>query len=114
MPKRYFIVKDKYKAILPPEFSNSQANRGERWIQVRQVKVMINKALVGDVELHSDLIKRDFDCDHFVMYSNEQVPGLPMKYEWNSLDQEINFWFTDMKGNRIQPENFTIVMLLCY
>lgn len=111
MPKRYWIIKNQYKKTLPPEFINS---REQKWIQVRQFKALKNKTLVGDIELHSDLIKRDYDCDHFVMYGNEQVPGLPMKYEYNSTDKDVNVWFTDMAGNEVIPDYFTIVMLLNY
>ena len=111
MPKTYWIMKDVYTQTLPPEFTSS---RGPRWIQVRQCKAIKNNALIGDIELHSDIVKRDYFADHFIMYGNEQVPYKPMKYAYNSTDRNVNVWFTLMDGTEVKPDHFTIVMLLCY
>ena len=104
-------MKDVYSRTLPPEFTISQ---NPRWIQVRQFKAIKDNALIGDIELHSDLVKRDYDADHLVMYGNESIPAKPMKYEYNSTDKNINVWFTSMDGTQIFPDHFTIIMLLNY
>lgn len=118
MGKTYFIMKNKYTMTLPPEFINS---KNQRFIEVRQCKALVQNAdnqiggLVGDLELHSDLIKRDYYADHFILYCNEPPPGeKPMKYAWESTDKEVTIWFTDMAGTVVEPKYFTVIMLLTF
>ena len=108
--KRYWIIKNDKNARLPADFVSS-TNR--KWIEIRQCKAKFHDVLIGDVELHSDLIKRDHDCDYFVMYVNE-LPVKPKKYEYNTTERDVRFWFTEMDGNNIDVEYFTVECLLIY
>ena len=84
--KRYFVTSETANKF-PPEFINS---RNRKFIIVRNCKVLFEKAVVDDVELHA--------C----------------KYEYFGDYPYFNIWFTDMHGNMIKPDAFTVRFLLVY
>ena len=92
--KRYFVTSEKGNKF-PPEFINSK-NR---------------KYIV--VELHADFVKVDHHKNHFVNFVND-LKYDPCKYEYFGQYPFFNIWFTDMKGNMIEPEAFTVRLLLIY
>ena len=51
--KRYFVTSETGNKF-PPEFINS---RNRKYIVVRNCKVLFEKAIVDDVELHADFVK---------------------------------------------------------
>ena len=71
------------------------------------------KAIVDDVELHADFVKVDHHKNHFVNFVND-LKFDPCKYEYFGQFPYFNIWFTDMKGNLIEPEAFTLRLLLIY
>ena len=107
--KRYFVTSENSNRF-PPEFINS---RNRKYIVVRNAKVLFNKAIVGDVELHADFVKVDHYKDYFVNYVDD-LKHDPCKYEYFGAFPHFNLWFTDMHGNMIQPDAFTVRLLLIY
>lgn len=107
--KRYFITSE-HSNIFPPEFI---ASRNKKYVIVRNCKVLFNKALVGDVELHADFIHVDHYNNYFVNYVDD-IKYDPCKYEYLSNFPNFNIWFTDMKGNIIKPDSFKVRLLLIY
>ena len=71
------------------------------------------KAIVDDVELHADFVKVDHHKNHFVNFVND-LKFDPCKYEYFGQYPYFTIWFTDMKGNLIEPEAFTLRLLLIY
>jgi hypothetical protein len=120
--KRYWIISsaptlrndltatNKVEVKLPVFFTNSMNNR---FIEVRNCKVIYRNALVNDVKFHSDLVKEDPFDDHFVCFTNE-VLVKPKKYRWNSSDKTITFWFTNMNNQEVEIDQYHIDILLMY
>ena len=107
--KRYFVTSETGNKF-PPEFINS---RNRKYIVVRNCKVLFEKAIVDDVELHADFVKVDHHKNHFVNFVND-LKFDPCKYEYFGQYPYFTIWFTDMKGNLIEPEAFTLRLLLIY
>ncbi len=107
--KRYYITSN-VSNTFPPEFI---ASRKRKFIVVRNCKVLFNKAIVGDVELHADFVKVDHYDNYFVNFVDD-IKHDPCKYEYYGTYPMFNIWFTDMKGNMIIPEAFKLRLLLIY
>ena len=112
--KRYFVTSETANKF-PPEFINS---RNRKFIIVRNCKVLFEKALfekavVDDVELHADFVKVDHYKNYFVNFVND-LKYDPCKYEYFGDYPYFNIWFTDMHGNMIKPDAFTVRILLVY
>jgi hypothetical protein len=95
---------------LPPFFINS---RNDKYIVVRNCKVIIADALVNDVKFHSDIVREHPYDDHFICFTNELMVK-PKKYKWNSTSTTFNIWFTNMKNANINPIDYHIDILLIY
>ena len=91
--KRYFVTSETGNKF-PPEFINS---RNRKYIVVRNCKVLFEKAIVDDVELHADFVKVDHHKNHFVNFVND-LKFDPCKYEYFGQYPYFTIWFTDMKG----------------
>ena len=90
------------------------ASKNKRYIIVEQCKAIINDELVGDVILHADFIERDYYLDCSCCFVNEQPNKDTAKYEYNGYKRDFKVWFTDMKQQIIEPEAFTLRLLLIY
>ena len=125
--KRYFVTSETGNKF-PPEFINSRNRKYivvrnckvlfekaivDKYIVVRNCKVLFEKAIVDDVELHADFVKVDHHKNHFVNFVND-LKFDPCKYEYFGQYPYFTIWFTDMKGNLIEPEAFTLRLLLIY
>ena len=117
--KRYFVTSETANKF-PPEFINSRNrkfiivnSRNRKFIIVRNCKVLFEKAVVDDVELHADFVKVDHYKDYFVNFVND-LKYDPCKYEYFGDYPYFNIWFTDMHGNMIKPDAFTVRILLVY
>ena len=110
MPKRYFHTQN-IEFTLPEDFVFS---RNKKYIVVQYVGAIVNKVIVGDLMVHSDIIERDADCDSFIMLANRRQTKY-RKYEiLNRTKRNFKIWFTDLFGNVIVPEAFILSCLLIY
>jgi hypothetical protein len=120
MQKRYFPVSStefgtaplgkKLNIPLPIFFKNSN---NEKHIIVRNCKIVINNVIVNDIKLYSDIVSNDAYDDHFICFTNELMVK-PKKYRWLSNSVSLNIWFSDMKNNPIEVEDYLIDILLFY
>ena len=108
--KRYLTVKNNNHVEFPHEFINSI---NPKWIVVRNCKALYRDTLVGDIELHADFIKRDHDCNYFVMFANE-LQVKPKKYEYLTNESTFNIWFEHIDGSVVAVDEFVLELLLMY
>ena len=108
--KTYWQIRNDYNPALPPEFINA---KGPKWIVVQKCTAKYNKSLIGDIELHSTLIRRNPYLDHFVCFVNE-VRTKYKKYQYDTDDKMFKIWFTDMNGDYIQVDSFVLETLLIF
>ena len=92
------------------EFCNS---KNPRYIRVLGCKAIYQDVLVGDICVHADFVCRDADFDSFICFANEQRT-IFKKYEYTSSKRDFNIWFTDIKGKKIDVEDFVLELLLIY
>lgn len=108
--KRYYHTQSK-DFILPDDFVYS---RNKKYIVVQYCGAVVNQHIVGDLMVHSDIVEFMPFCDHFIMLANRRQTKY-RKYEClNNTKKEYRLWFTDMKGNVIEPESFIFSCLLIY
>lgn len=107
--KRYYITSETCNKF-PVEFMNS---RNRKFIEVRNCKVLFKGAIVDDIELHADFVQVDAYKNHFVNFVND-IKYDSCKYEYFTAHPYFNVWFSDMKGNLIKPDAFTLRLLLIY
>jgi hypothetical protein len=93
---------------LPVFFTNSTNNK---YIEVRNVKVIYNDTLVNDLKFHSTLVNEDPFDDNFVCFTNEIFPKT---YKWNSSSKTIKIWFSDMANNYQIIDHWLVDILLWY
>lgn len=100
-----------YECNLPSEFA---AAIGEKWFVVRYCFATFDKYLIGDVVLHSDLIKRDSYLDHAISVINVLNNGAkPDKYFYpEGSPKRFKIWFTDLNNKKVIPDAFQVKMLL--
>ena len=108
--KTYYITKD-FNNKLPEEFCNS-LNR--KYITFQYCRATCNNYLDGETELHASFIQRDNYCDSLVWYANLIPPDDNRKYEYIGTKRDFKIWFSDVNGNLITPDNFTVFMKLEY
>jgi hypothetical protein len=96
---------------LPVYFRISKSKNKD--IVVRNCKIVLHDALVNDIKLHSDIVKENPYDDHFICFTNELMVK-PKKYRWNSTNNTIKIWFTDIKNNIIPVDDYLIDILLVY
>jgi hypothetical protein len=121
MQKTYFIISStEYGSIvkngflevyLPVYFRDSQ--KEEKYILVRNCKIIVDDALVSDVKLHSDIVRENPYDDHFICFTNELMVK-PKKYKWNSSSSIIKLWFTNMRNESIAVVDYLVELLLFY
>jgi hypothetical protein len=122
--KTYFIISsvqygpllsnlngDVLEITLPPYFGNSQID--QKYIEVRNVKIIIDDALVNDVKFHSTIVRENAYDDHFICFTNELMVK-PKKYEWDSTGRTIQIWFTNMRNTKIDAVDYLIELMLWY
>ncbi len=95
----------------PPEFI---ASKNKKYIVVEQIKATLKDTLVGDVLCHADFIQRDHYLDYACCFVNEQPNRDTAKYEYTGYQKNFNLWFTDLKQNKIEVDNFVMRLLLIY
>jgi hypothetical protein len=120
MQKTYFpisstsygsIDKDvKLEVRLPVYFRDSQQ---EKYIVIRNCKIIVEDALVSDVKFHSDIVRENPYDDYFICFTNELMVK-PKKYRWKNSSNTITIWFTDMRNNSIPATDYLIDILLIY
>ena len=107
--KTYFYTSEKHNKF-PCEFIQS---KNPKIIKVISCKLIYNKYLVGDVKVHASFIERDHYDDYFCVFAN-QNNNYVKKYEYTSLKQDFDIWFTDLDSNKIEPDSFLLKLLLIY
>ncbi len=107
--KRYFHTQDK-EFTLPNDFMTSP---NKRYIVVQHCAAIVEDVLVGDLMVHCNFIEYDDYCDSFIMLANK-IQTKYRKYEFTSYKNKYKIWFTDLKGNIIEPEAFVLSCLLIY
>ena len=107
--KTYFYTSQKENRF-PPEFIQS---KNPRIIKVISCKLNYLGFLVGDVKVHASFIERDHYDDYFCIFAN-QNNNYVKKYEYTSLKQDFDIWFTDLDSNKIEPDSFLLELLLIY
>ena len=109
--KTYFYTSQKDNRF-PPEFIQS---KNPRIIKVISCKLNYLGFLVGDVKVHASFIERDHFDDYFCTMANS-TNNYVKKYDYTSLKQDFEIWFTDMEGVKIDPEkiSFILELLLIY
>jgi hypothetical protein len=95
---------------LPNDFLNS---KNQKWIEVRNVKILIENATVSDVKFHSTIVYENPWDHNFICFGNEQVIK-PKKFEWKATKPTIKLWFTDMKNEKLYPDDYTVETLLIF
>jgi hypothetical protein len=84
---------------------------GPKWIHVRHVKVLYYDNLPADVKVHSSIVSLSPYDDSFACFANETLVK-PKKFQYNSSDKTISFWFKNMKGEEVPISAFVIELLL--
>ena len=109
--KTYFYT-TKTKNRFPSEFIQS---KNERKIIVISGKLSFEGFKVSDVKVHASFIERDHYDDYFCVIANDPVSYVK-KYDYTSLKQDFEIWFTDMEGVKIDPDkvSFILELLLVY
>jgi hypothetical protein len=102
---------DKLEVILPPYFRDSQNE--QKYIVVRNCKIIVDDALVSDVKFHSDIVKENPYDDYFICFTNELMVK-PKKYRWKNSSNTIKIWFTNMRNEPLGVVDFSIDILLIY
>ena len=108
--KTYFWT-NKKENTLPAEFV---AARNKKWIVVEECKATVKDTLIGDVIMHADFIQRDAFLDHSCCFVNEEAHSATAKYEIINYQPSFRIWFTDLKQKPVEPEAFTLRLLLIY
>ena len=108
--KTYFWTNTK-ENILPAEFV---ASRNKKWIIVEECKAILNDTLIGDVIMHASFVQRDAYLDSSVCFVNEEANRDTAKYEIISYQPSFKIWFTDLFQKPIEPQAFTLRLLLIY
>jgi hypothetical protein len=86
---------------------------GQKYIHIRHVKALHNKSMPGDVKLHSSVVSLAPYDDSFACFCNETLVK-PKKFQYNSNNKTLSFWFKDMIGNEVDIDAFVIELLLEY
>lgn len=109
--KTYFYT-TKTKNRFPSEFIQS---KNERKIKVISCKLTYEGFTVSDVKVHASFIERDHYDDYFCVIANDPVSYVK-KYDYTSLKQDFEIWFTDLEGVKIDPDkvSFILELLLVY
>lgn len=107
--KTYFHTQNKV-FDLPFDF---MASKNDRFIVVQYVAATYKGFVVGDVMFHSDIVQRDPYCDHFIMLANRRQTRY-RKYRFTGNQRTFRCWFTDLKGNEVEPDAFVMSCLLVY
>ena len=108
--KTYFWT-NKKENILPAEFV---AARNKKWIVVEECKATVKDTLIGDVIMHADFIQRDAFLDSSCCFVNEEANRDTAKYEIINYQPGFKIWFTDFNQKPVEPEAFTIRLILIY
>lgn len=95
----------------PPEFVSS---KNRKWIVVQGCKATFKDKLVGDVIMHADFIQRDHFLDYSCCFVNEDASRDVAKYEIINDIKTFRIWFTDLKQNPVDIEDFALKLLLIY
>lgn len=110
MVKTYYITKN-YENEFPESFTNSL---NKRYISFQYCRATCDGYLDGETEIHTSFIQRDEYCDSLVWYANLTPPDDNRKYEFIGTKRKFKIWFTDVNGNEIKPDNFTLFLKLEY
>lgn len=108
--KTYFWTNTKQNT-LPAEFVGS---KNRKWIVVEECKATLNDTLIGDVIMHADFIQRDHYLNYSCCFVNEEANRDTAKYEIINYQPTFKVWFTDLEQNPVEPQAFTLRLLLIY
>ena len=86
-------------SYLPSEFAEAI---GVKWFVIRYYFATFDKYLIGDVMLHSDLVKIDSYLDHAISVINVLSNGAkPDKYFYlEGSPKRFKIWFADLNNRR--------------
>jgi hypothetical protein len=84
---------------------------GPKWIYVRHCRALYYGNLPADVKLHSTIVSLSPYDDSFVAFCNETLVK-PKKFQYNSNEKTVQFWFKDTFGNEIPIDSFVIELML--
>lgn len=103
----------KYEFSFPIEF---YAAKNDKWLSIRYCYALLDGYLLSDLVLHSDFIARDAYLDSTVSVINVMNNGAkPDKYLIpEGSPKFFRVWFTNLRGQPINPSCFQLKMLLTY
>ena len=81
---------------------------------MEECKATLNDTLIGDVIMHADFIQRDHYLDYSCCFVNEEANRDTAKYEIINYQPTFKVWFTDLEQNPVEPQAFTLRLLLIY
>ncbi len=110
IPTKTYFYTNTLETTLPNEFIYS---RNPKYIQVIHCRCIFNEYMVGDIELHTNLIQRNDYFDGFVCFTNTVLTKYK-KYEFTGTKPTFKVWFTDMEGNSVDVQRFKLELLLVY
>lgn len=65
----------------------------------KYIGVIVNKSIVGNMMVHSDIVEFGSDYDHFIMHANRRQTK-DHKYEYlNNTKKNYGVYFTDLYNN---------------
>jgi hypothetical protein len=84
---------------------------GPKWIYIRHCRALYYGNLPADVKLHSTIVSLSPWDDSFVAFCNETLVK-PKKFQYNSSEKTVQFWFKDMNGQEVPVDAFVIELML--
>ncbi len=107
--KSYFYTSS-LETKLPHEFVYSE---NPKYIIVIHCRAIYADSMVGDIKMHASFIERNRYDNGFCIFTNTILTKYK-KYEIKRRDPSFTLNFTDMNGQSIDPQSFTLELLLVY
>jgi hypothetical protein len=82
-----------------------------KWIYIRHCRALYYGNLPADVKLHSTIVSLSPYDDSFVAFCNETLVK-PKKFQYNSNEKTIQFWYKDCFGQEVPIDAFVIELML--
>jgi hypothetical protein len=84
---------------------------GPKFVHLRHCRALYDGNLPADVKLHSTIVSLAPFDDNFVCFCNETLTR-PKKFQYNSNEKVLQFWFKDMYGQEVPIDAFVIELML--
>jgi hypothetical protein len=84
---------------------------GPKWIYIRHCRALYYGNLPADVKLHSTIVSLSPWDGSFVAFCNETLVK-PKKFQYNSSERTVQFWFKDMNGQEVPIDAFVVELML--